>query len=127
MVFGGIIGDSDRRVAHWQVTLKKFDIFTICKYSRIVKFEWDEKKSKANIKKHGIDFADVPSLFDHPMLINLDTRGDYGEDRWTGVGLLKNRVAVVVFTEREDETIRIISARKANQYEREGYEKEIPH
>lgn len=51
------------------------------------------------------------------MLIQLDTRQDYGEDRWIGVGLLKNVVAVVVYAEWLDEkTIRIISARKATSY-----------
>jgi len=91
-----------------------------------MKFEWDEKKNKDNIKKHGIDFADVPAMFDQPMFVNMDA-GDYGEDRWIGVGMLKNIVVVVVFTEREEESIRIISARKATKYERENYEKKIPH
>ena len=91
-----------------------------------MKFEWDEKKNKANIKKHKIDFADVPVLFDGPMLVNMDTR-DCGEDRWIGIGLLKTIVAVVVFTEPKEETIRIISARKATKHEREEYEKKISH
>ena len=60
------------------------------------------------------------------MVVNLDVRRNYEEDRWIGIGLLKNIVAVVVFTEREDEVVRIISARKANHYERTNYEKEIP-
>jgi len=46
-----------------------------------MRFEWDEKKNKANIKKHGLDFADAPEMFDHPMLVSLDTRYDYDEDR----------------------------------------------
>ncbi len=88
-------------------------------------FKWDENKNKINIRKHGIDFSDVPEMFDHPMLVNSDTRNEYDEDRWIGIGLLKQLIAVVVFVEKRDETIRIISARKATNYERKRYEKEI--
>ena len=91
-------------------------------------FVWDEKKNRANIRKHGIDFRDVIDLFNHPMLVQLDTRQDYGEDRWIGVGLLGSTVAVVVYIEWEDEeTIRIISARRATTYETEEYGKRITH
>lgn len=52
-----------------------------------MKFEWDENKRRENIRKHGIDFHDVPMVFDGPMLVRLDTRTDYGEeDRWIGNG-----------------------------------------
>jgi len=91
-------------------------------------FVWDEKKNRENIRKHGIDFRDVTDLFKHPMLVQLDTRQDYGEDRWIGIGLLESTVAVVVYVEWEDEeTIRIISARKATAYERGQYYKRLPH
>jgi len=56
-----------------------------------------------------------------PMIIALDDREDYGEDRWIGIGMLKSRVVVVVYTERND-IIRIISLRKALSYERKQYE-----
>ncbi|MDQ1248953.1 MAG: uncharacterized protein QG597_3327, partial [Actinomycetota bacterium] len=81
-----------------------------------MKFEWDEAKRHENIISHGIDFVDVPAVFNGPMLVQLDTRHDYGEDRWIGVGLLRSLVAVVVYVEWEDEeTIRIISARRATR------------
>jgi uncharacterized DUF497 family protein len=93
-----------------------------------MRFVWDEKKNRDNVRKHGIDFRDVVDMFSHPMLVRLDTRHDYGEDRWTGVGLLRNIVAVVVYVEWEDdETIRIISARKATDYETQQYYKRVPH
>ena len=67
-------------------------------------------------------------MFDHPMLTQLDTRRDYGEDRWIGIGLLRNIVAVTVYLEWEDEeTIRIISARKAERYESKEYHKRVTH
>lgn len=87
-----------------------------------VYFEWDDQKNEENIRKHGIDFADVPDVFNGPMLIDLDDRADYGEDRWIGIGLLRTLVAVVIFTERVNDTLRIISARKATKYERKRYE-----
>jgi uncharacterized DUF497 family protein len=93
-----------------------------------MKFEWDDQKNEANIRKHGIDFADVVEMFDHPMLTQLDTRRDYGEDRWIGIGLLRNIMAVTVYLEWEDEeTIRIISARKAECYESKEYNKRVTH
>ncbi|MEO1447239.1 MAG: BrnT family toxin, partial [Cyanobacteria bacterium J06635_11] len=51
-----------------------------------MEFEWDEAKNIANIRKHKIDFADVPRMFEAQMLIELDTRTSYGEDRWVGIG-----------------------------------------
>jgi uncharacterized protein len=59
------------------------------------------------------------------MLTGLDTREDYGEDRWIGIGVIRNIVVVIAFTERSSDTIRIISARKATKYEREAYYKKI--
>ena len=62
------------------------------------------------------------------MLVRLDTREEYGEDRWSGIGVLQGRAVVVVFTERDDgETIRIISMRKAMRYERKAYEESLSH
>lgn len=85
-------------------------------------FEWDEDKNRENIRKHGLDFADAPQMFDFPMLVSLDDRTDYGEDRWIGIGLLSSRTSVVVYIERTGDVIRIISLRKALSHERQRYE-----
>jgi hypothetical protein len=61
------------------------------------------------IRKHGFSFADAWEIFEVPMLIDLDDRVDYGEDRWIGLGQLRMRIVVVVYTEPDDETIRVIS------------------
>ena len=96
-------------------------------YAMSMHFVWDRRKNVENIRKHGIDFRDVIDMFSRPMLIRLDTRQDYGEDRWIGVGLLKDIVAVVVYIEwLDEETIRIISARKATSYEKDEYIRGIP-
>jgi uncharacterized protein len=87
-----------------------------------MQFDWDEAKNQANVRKHGIDFAEVSEMFDQEMLVELDDRLDYGEERWVGTGFLKRDVAVVVWTERWGDVIRIISARRATLYERERFE-----
>jgi len=88
-------------------------------------FEWDEKKNKENIRKHGLDFADAWEVFTGPSLTNLDTREDYGEDRWVGIGYIRGVVVVFVFIERDEDTIRIISLRKALKHERIRFEESI--
>ena len=60
-----------------------------------------------------------------PLLTALDTKEEYGEDRFIGIGFLKNFVVVVVYTEPEEETIRIISLRKALRHERKQFEETI--
>jgi uncharacterized protein len=87
-----------------------------------MKFEWDQQKNEVNIVKHGLDFADAYRIFRLPLRISLDNRQDYGEDRLIGLGMLDGRIVVVVFTELDEETIRIISLRKALPYERKRYE-----
>ena len=61
------------------------------------------------------------------MFVTLDTRRDYGEDRLIGIGLLHDAVLVVVFVEKTDDTIRIISVRKAERHECERFKEEIGH
>jgi uncharacterized protein len=87
-------------------------------------YEWDERKRRTNVKKHGIDFIDVLELFDSDVVIIPDERFDYGEPHFIAIGILKNLVAVVAYTER-DENIRIISARKATKNEQIYYFQEI--
>ena len=87
-----------------------------------MKFEWDENKNRINQAKHGFDFADSFRIFNLPMLIQLDERENYGEIRYFGIGLLYERVVVVIYTESKKNIIRIISLRKALSQERKSYE-----
>jgi uncharacterized protein len=87
-----------------------------------MQFEWDEVKNLENIRKYQINFVDVSAMFTEDMLIELDDRLDYGEDRWMGIGFLGLGVAVVVWTERQGDIIRIISARRANRHEQKRLE-----
>ncbi|HLO32182.1 MAG TPA: BrnT family toxin [Anaerolineales bacterium] len=85
-----------------------------------MRFEWDENKRLTNIKKHGIDFIDVPAIFEFDTVTVIDDRYEYEETRYQTLGLLKSRVILVVHTESET-LIRIISARKATKYEEKIY------
>lgn len=87
-----------------------------------MKFEWDERKNQSNLAKHGFDFADAFRIFNLPMVVEFDEREDYGEDRRISIGLLNGRVVVIVYTEPDEETVRIISLRKALSHERRRYE-----
>jgi uncharacterized DUF497 family protein len=87
--------------------------------------EWDDKKNALNIAKHGIDFIDVADMFNHPMLVLRDERVDYGEERWIGIGWMQRLIGVVVYTERNGDVIRIISARKATKNEVRLYEQSL--
>jgi uncharacterized protein len=89
-----------------------------------MKFEWDDKKRKANIKKHGIDFIAAPIIFAGYTLTIEDDRYDYGEDRYVTFGILDGRVVSVVHTETEN-LIRIISIRKATKNEKNEYLSQI--
>lgn len=90
-----------------------------------MKYTWDEGKNRVNRHKHGVDFTDVPAMFDLPMVTFLDQKKEYGEDRWVGIGWLSDMLAVVVFTEIGGNTIRIVSDRKANRHEQNIYTEEI--
>ena len=86
-----------------------------------MRFEWDNEKNLINIRKHGIDFNDVPGMFEHPVVSLRDDRVSYGEERWISLGLIASFVGVVVYTERRGNAIRIISARKATREEAKRY------
>ena len=60
-----------------------------------MKYAWDEAKNELNIRKHGLDFADVHEVFDGPVVEKLDERFDYGEERWIALGLLRGILCVV--------------------------------
>lgn len=89
-----------------------------------MEFEWDENKRLSNIHKHGIDFVDIPVVFEGETLTIEDKRFAYGEQRFVTFGLLQGRVVVVVHTE-DDSYIRVISVRKATRYEERLYFEQI--
>jgi uncharacterized DUF497 family protein len=52
-------------------------------------FEWDEAKNRANLRKHGFDFADAEEKFRGVLVVETDAREDYGEKRWIGIGAIR--------------------------------------
>ena len=87
-----------------------------------MELDWDETKREDNLAKHGLDFAIALELFANYFMERLDTRHDYGEDRWVALGMIHGVVVVLVYTER-DSKLRPISLRKATIMERSIYEK----
>jgi len=85
-----------------------------------VRFEWDERKRRLNLAKHGIDFGELELLFRGPISARADSRREYGEARSIAVGRLGGIIVSVVYTWRGG-TRRIISARRANRHEREDF------
>ena len=85
--------------------------------------EWDETKRAANLRKHGVDFAEMEDFGWETALYDPDENVEYGEERFVALGLFRASVYVVVFTLRGPAT-RIISAWKADKRERRRYEKE---
>ena len=86
-----------------------------------MEFEWDDQKNEANIAKHGISFEEAAEIFDYPIHETVDTRADYGETRYIGIGRNQHFVILtVVYAERGDAN-RIISARRATKQEKKLY------
>lgn len=87
--------------------------------------EWDPDKAIRNLDKHGVCFADVVGVFEDQRAITIEDR-HHVEDRYVTIGMdFTLRLLVVVYTWRNENTIRIISARKAQPRERSFYEKEL--
>jgi uncharacterized protein len=87
-------------------------------------FSWDPAKRLANLRKHGIDFADAESIFRGFTLTAEDDRESYGEQRFLTLGMLEDQVVSVAHTERTG-NIRLISIRKATKRETRYYFSQI--
>lgn len=81
-----------------------------------MRFAWDEAKRHANLRKHGLDFADAESVFAGLTSTLEDRRFQYAEQRFITLGMLRETVVVMAHTESAG-TIRIISMRKATASE----------
>lgn len=98
-----------------------------------MRFEWDPEKDRSNARKHqGINFSTAARVFGDPHLLLQEDRVVEGERRWHAIGIALNALLVVVHVYREDdkndeEIIRIISARQANQRERRIYLEQTPY
>ncbi len=92
-----------------------------------MRFEWDEAKARINKAKHRVSFETAVRVFDDPYHLSRLERHEAGEERWQTLGLVEGVVVLLVVHtyrsgEEGEETIRIISARKATRKERWEYE-----
>lgn len=85
-------------------------------------YDWDERKRRLNLLKHGVDFAEVDGFEWEMATIRPDLRRDYGEDRYIAFGSIGGRLHTLIFTPRGGQ-VRIVSLRKANPREERSYEK----
>lgn len=89
-----------------------------------MQFEWDGQKALINVRKHGVSFDDAATVFNNPLaLIFADDSHSNEEQRELIIGHSAiGQLLIVVFTERNDDIIRIISAREVTNRERRDYE-----
>jgi uncharacterized DUF497 family protein len=92
-----------------------------------VRLEWDESKDDANRKKHGVSFEEAGVLFTSGVeyLEIFDEVHSDEEERFIAIGPIAKGVVLIAFTEREGDTIRIISARWATKREADRYRESI--
>ncbi len=87
-------------------------------------FEWDLNKADSNLTKHGVSFDEAKTVFGYPLARIFDDEEHSFEEKRNGIfgRSNNNRVLLVSFSERNDDTIRIISARETTPAERRKYE-----
>lgn len=87
-----------------------------------MRFQYDPAKAVANLKKHGVSFADAEGVLEDPLALTVHDPDAEGETRFVTIGIgSAGELLVVVYTERNDE-YRIISARRPTRKERKSYE-----
>src|ERR1700675_625548 len=94
-----------------------------------IRFEWDPRKERRNLERHGIGFEEASTVFADTMAITIsDPDHSDDEERWVIMGVShRQRLLIVVHTEDDEQQIaRIISARPADPGERREYEEGQP-
>ena len=86
-----------------------------------MRYNWDEAKNRRNIAQRGIAFEDARRIFEGPTVERVDDRFDYGEIRVYAIGLVNGLEITVIYTDRDNDERRIISAWRAEPHERRYY------
>ena len=88
-----------------------------------MRIEWDDAKDLLNQEKHGVSFLEARNLFESEIdyLEIFDSEHSDFEDRFIAIGPIERGLVVIVYTEREEDIIRIIGARWANNREQSLY------
>ena len=103
--------------------------YTYIVFMNGLRFEWDERKNRANVSKHGVSFEEARTAFyDENAIQFFDPDHSEDEDRFILLGMsFKLRILVVCHCFRESETVvRIISSRKADKDEEREYWRRRP-
>ena len=88
-----------------------------------MRFEWDDKKAFDNLAKHGVSFGEATEVFYDPNAVEIaDPEHSFDESRFVIIGYSTKQMLHVVFAERLDDMIRIVSARPPTATERKLYE-----
>lgn len=91
----------------------------------MLKFEWDVRKSTANLRKHGVSFEEAATVFGDPLALTFaDPDHSIREARFITIGQSYRHLLLVVAHVERGKTMRIISARKATKHERTIYEQD---
>jgi uncharacterized DUF497 family protein len=90
-----------------------------------MRYSWDEEKNSRNLELHGIAFEDAARIFEGPTVEKVDDRFDYGERRVYAIGSVNGLEITVIYTDREREDRRMISAWRAEPHGRRHYWKNI--
>ena len=87
-----------------------------------MRFQYDPPKATANVRRHGVSFADAEGVLEDPLALAIEDPDAPGERRYVAIGLASSgELLVVVYAERDGE-YRLISARRATRRERKAYE-----
>ncbi len=87
-------------------------------------FEWDQNKARKNQKKHGVSFSEASTIFGDPLELTISDP-DHSQEEFRFLSVARSALGnllLVSYTERQENRIRIISARKATKYEKRQYE-----
>ncbi len=109
---GQEVGDLD---AIQPTSGKDLDILH-CRYSKAMRFIWDDNKRQSNLAKHGFDFADAETVFTGATFTYEDDRFAYREQRFVTLGVLDQILVAIAHTEANNE-IRVISMRRGTKRE----------
>jgi uncharacterized protein len=90
-----------------------------------MRFTWDPEKNRRNVALHGIAFETAIRIFEGSVVEREDRRENYGEIRVYAIGLVEGREIAVIYTDREVDERRIISAWRAEKRERRFYWKAL--
>ena len=94
-------------------------------HSKSIQIDWDPAKAEANLHAHGVRFAEAATVLADDFALMREDPDAIGEQRFVTLGMsATGMLLVVVFTHREPDIYRIISAWKANKLQRRQYEKE---